>query len=98
METILHYLDVALAFLGSISPIAYTVIGVVVELLLRIFPTGKPASFIHGIAGTLSLVASLLGKAAGVVGAGATVLDKVLPQNVKPSELVPLAGGTGPKP
>jgi hypothetical protein len=72
------FLDQIIAFLNTALGSA-SVVAVVIEFALRLFPSTKPLGIMH-------LVAAGVRKLAQVFTAAADLLDKVLPQNVKPSE------------
>lgn len=52
------------------------VAGMIIEFALRMFKSDKPLSLLHGLAGSLKLIAQICGKVA-------EFLDKVLPQRLK---------------
>ena len=62
--------------LGSVEA-QVGIIAVIVEFVLRLFKTEKPASVLYIIAGALKLAGAALAKAGAL-------LDKVLPQRVEP--------------
>ena len=68
----MDFLDKALA-LVSLSPQLLGIGAIVLETLFRLFPTQKPLSIAHVVAGVVGKVGALL---TGLANA----LDKVLPQ------------------
>jgi phage-related protein len=82
----MHFLDMAVAFLNSaMSPVAMGTIALVVEFVLRAIPSEKPRSLLLAVSAGVSLVAAVVSKIAQVIQMVADFLAKVL-QNVKPSE------------
>jgi hypothetical protein len=100
----MNYLDQALALLKSAtdhvpggSPVLTAIAGLVYDGVRRIWPTVKPASFLHDLAGILRkalagihLVLKLLGDLAegicAVIEKVAGLIDSVAPQNVLEAE------------
>jgi recombinational DNA repair protein (RecF pathway) len=71
----MEFLDAVLAFLTNLSPTVVAGAALVLELVLRLFPSEKPKSILH-------LVSSGIRKVSDVLEGVANLLDKVLPQKL----------------
>lgn len=66
-----------LDFINNNLMSSIAIIGIIVEFVLRLFPTVKPAGIFQSISSVLKILAQIFAKVA-------EFLDKILPQNIVP--------------
>jgi hypothetical protein len=79
----MQFLDMVLNFISQNLEAAASIIAVVIEFALRMFPSQKPLSLLYGLVGIIKLAGSIASKVADIMAALAKFLDKVLPQRLK---------------
>lgn len=85
MEMVSGWLDTALRLLSEHAVIAVVILTGALDLALRLWKTTKPVDVLRAASAFCKALKLLLDRLAALLAKAAEVLDKVLPQNVKPA-------------